>query len=215
MKPNRAVVTRSGRAAGIALAAGALLAVMGCTNAQLTDVYEDPGFQGPPLRSVLVVSLHKDDVQRRLWEDEINNAMRAQGVLAISSYTVYPNGVPNQDELISGVTDQHLEGALIVKPLTPTLETHYVPGWTSVHPVDYYNPWSGRSAIVYRDRYHPGYEYSDRVLRQQVTVWTGGKDGKMIWAGTVDVDNPASRDQLRHDLASRVAPELRKYGVME
>jgi|SRR5215831_4503047 len=216
MNANRAVVKRARMSmAGITLAAGALLAVTGCTNAQLTDVYQDPSFQGPPLRSVLVISQNTDDVQRRLWEDEINFAMRDQGVIAISSYTVYPNGVPSQNELEQAVIDQHLDGALIVKPLQPTQETHYVPGWDSIHPVEYYNPWSGRSAVVYRDHWHPGYAYSDRVMRDQVTVWTGGKDGKMIWAGTVEVENPGSRDQLRHDLASRVAPELRKWGVFD
>ena len=216
MYANRAVVKRAGwRVAGIALGAGVLLAVAGCTNAQLTDVYEDPSFQGPPLRSVLVVSQHKDDVQRRLWEDEINFALRDQGVIAISSYTVDPKSIPSQDDLETMIADQHLDGALIVKPLQPGQETHFVPGWTSVHPVDYYNPWTGRSVVGFRDRYHPGYAYSDRVLRQQVTVWNAGKDAKMIWAGTVEVENPDSRDQLRHDLATRVAPELRKYGVMQ
>ena len=216
MYANRAVVKRAGwRAAGIALGAGVLLAVAGCTSAQLSDVYEDPSFQGPPLRSVLVVSQHKDDVQRRLWEDEINFALRDQGVIAISSYTVDPKSIPSQDDLETMVAEQHLDGALIVKPLQPGQETHFVPGWTSVHPVDYYNPWSGRTVIAYRDRYHPGYVYSDRVLRQQVTVWSAGNGAKMIWAGTVEVENPDSRDQLRHDLATRVAPELRKYGVME
>ncbi|HTO89575.1 MAG TPA: hypothetical protein VMJ70_00465 [Candidatus Sulfotelmatobacter sp.] len=210
-KHSRATALRFGFAA---LAGAALLAVAGCTNAQLTDVYQDPDFRGPGLRSVLVVSQRKDDVQRRLWEDEVTGALRQQGVLAISSYTVYPNGMPSQNDLSAAVAEQHLDGAVIIRPLKASAETHWMPGWTSIRPVDAYNPWSGRDVIVYRDRYHPGYHYIDRVVRQQVTVWTSGKDGRMIWAGTVEVENPGNADQFRHDLASSVAPQLRKFGVL-
>ncbi len=194
--------------------AGLALLAAGCTDARVTNVWSDPSRGSVTARSLLVVSQRKDATQRRLWEDAVREQLLRSGVNAVASYSLFPDGVPGQKALGQAIEDQHLDAAIVLKPLTATQETSWVPGWRSVQPREYYNPWSGRDRIVYTSRWHPGYSVTDRTLREQVTVWTPDDGGRMIWAATVESTNPGSQDAFRHDIAGGVVPGLKKARVI-
>ena len=202
------------RIVGIAGLALGTVAMAGCTNARLVGVWSDPDYNDAPARSMLVVSQRKDPVDRRLWEDEVRASLQKSGVDAVASYTLFPDGVPSQQALQQALEDRNLDAALVLKPLRATRETRWVPGWNTIAPREYYNPWNGRSAIVYTRRRSPGYRVTDRTLREQVTVWTASDGGQMVWAATVEADNPGSADNLRRDIGAGVVPGLRKAGVI-
>lgn len=194
----------------LALAAGALA---GCTDARVVGVWSDSDLPAPA-HSMLVVSRRGDPAARRLWEDAVAASLQRSGIDATVSYSLFPDGVPNQAALGRALGEHGLDAALVLKPLTASRETHWVPGWNTIQPREYYNPWSGRDVIVYRERHHPGYAYTDRTLREQATVWTGHDGGRMIWAATVETHNPSSPDDLRRDISAGVVPGLRKARVI-
>ncbi|MBI1795534.1 MAG: hypothetical protein HYR74_00620 [Candidatus Eisenbacteria bacterium] len=197
----------------IALTAVAALA-SSCTNSRLVGVWRDPQFESRPLRSVLVVSQRKDPAERRLWEDAVTARLAQSGVDAVASYTLFPDDAPGKEKLADALHDHNLSAALMMKPLFATNETRWVPGWGSIEPREYYNPWTGRGLVIYDRRWHPGYRVFDRTLREQVTLWAGDDGARMVWAGTVEVDNPSSRDALRRDIADGVVPGLKEAGLL-
>ncbi|MCC6349087.1 MAG: hypothetical protein IT347_05795 [Candidatus Eisenbacteria bacterium] len=194
--------------------AGFGLLAAGCTNARVVGVWSDPNRPAGPAGSFLVVSQRKDAVQRRQWEDDVQAQLARSGLRAVSSYTLFPDGVPSQQALDDAMTSQHFDAAIVLKPLKATRDTRWVPGWRSVEPVNYYNPWTGYDRIVYRGRWHPGYAETDHTLREQVTVWDAAAGGRMVWAATVESTNPSSASDLRQSIGRGIVPGLRKAGVI-
>ena len=194
--------------------AGFGVLVAGCTDARVVGVWSDPNRPAGTAHSFLVVSQRKDPVQRRLWEDDLQAQLERSGLRAVSSYTLFPGGVPSQKALDEALGNQQLDAAIVLKPLRATKDTYWVPGWKSVVPVDYYNPWNGRDRIVYRGRWHHGYVATDRTLREQVTVWDAAAGGRMVYAATVESTNPTSADALRQSIGRGIVPGLRKAGVI-
>jgi len=191
-----------------AVAAAAMLAG-GCTNAQLVNVWRDPDFGNGAFRSVLVVSQRSDPTERRLWEDAVRQQLGQHGIEAVASYTLYPETAPTRAQLGSALQTGGLDGALIFKSLAPSEQTYWVPGYSTLEPRAYYDPW-GRPLTVVRERYHRGYPVTDRYARVQITAWSAENGGTMVWAGTAEILNPSSSDDVRHDLANAVVPEMRK-----
>jgi hypothetical protein len=192
----------------------ALLTLSGCGAAQLVNVWRDPSLDGDRVRSALVVSQSKDPVARRLWEDAVRDQMIKHGVETVASYSLFPDAPPAKPDMDRALADRGLDHALILNPLPSTTDTHWVPGWTSEEARAFYDPWVHESVVVYRPIRHRGYLVADRIAREQVTLWSAGDGGRMVWAGTVTVENPGSADALRDDLAKAVVPEMKKAGLI-
>jgi hypothetical protein len=43
--------------------------VPGCASSQLSYMWKDPLFKDAPMRNMLIITVKKDPVRRRLWED--------------------------------------------------------------------------------------------------------------------------------------------------
>jgi hypothetical protein len=169
----------------IAIALFGALALAGCTNATLVNVWRDPSFQGAKLHRVLIASRHPDAAARRIWEDTVRNELAKNGVEAVASYQVFPDGVPSKSALASALEEKGFDAAMVLKPLPPTSERRWVPGYSTTEPRVFYDPWSDRQVFRYRERYHRGYPVVEHYSREQVTLWSPGHGGQMVWAGTV------------------------------
>jgi hypothetical protein len=200
------------RRAGVA--AVLVLAIAGCTNATLVNVWRDPSFSGKRIHSIMVVSRAQDPTARRLWEDAIRSRMMKDGVDVVASYEMFADAAPSKAALQKAVEDRGLDAALILKPLPPAASTQWVPGWTSTEARTFYDPWDRRNEVVFRDRFHRGYHYTEQFDRQQVTLWTAGDDSRMVWAGTVMVPSRGAGELAANDIAKGVVPAMKKDGLL-
>jgi hypothetical protein len=200
---------------GIALLAllGAI-GLVGCNQARLVNVWQDPEAKNEHYRSMLVVSQDQDPAARRLWEDQVCAQLARKGVTAVSSYELFPDQSPTRYQMLDAVKSRGLDAAMVLRPLPSTVQTSWVPGWTTTEPRTYYDPWNARSVVVYHERHHRGYRVTDRYAREEITVWSARQNGEMVWAGTAEVANPSSSSELREDLASGVVPEMKKAGMI-
>jgi len=209
MKANQSVVRF---AIPIALGVIGALAIAGCNDAQVTNVWQDRSFQGG-IHRVMVVSQDPDPAARRIWEDALCDQMSKDGVEAHSSYELFPNAAPSQSTMTAALQDRQLDAALVLNPMPGSAESRWIPGYTTTEPRVYYDPWRNRQVVVYRDRRHPGYRVIDQYARQQVTVWTPQNGGQMVWAGTVMI--PAGSDErISNELADGVVPEMKRAGLI-
>ena len=164
--------------------------------------------------SIVVVFQDRDDIRRRLWEDGVSTELGTHGVEATASYHDDGDAPPSRNRLQRLLREGGLDGAVLVRPLPAERESHWVPGWTSEEAHSRYDPWRNREVVVVRPRVHPGYRVVDSIARAQVTVWAGGDDPRMVWAATVETENPATSEQLRGDVASGLVPALTRAGLL-
>lgn len=195
-------------------AAVAVVALAGCTGTRLEDVWRDPDFDATPLHSVVVVSQRPDAAQRRLWEDAVAAALGNAGVRAVPSYQDWPDGPPSRQQLAHALGDGREDAALIVKPLAGQIERRVVPGYTSVEPREFYNPWTNREVVGVRERRHRGYVVTTRQARAQITLWSGGDDVRMVYGATAVIDASGSGDDVRRDFAKGLATGMRQAGLI-
>lgn len=203
----------SGRILATLVVAG--LALSGCgSSTKLVNMWKAPDLGPAHLRNVLVVSMRKDPATRRIWEDAFGVAISKAGATATPSYSLYPDRLPGQEKLRDRVRDSGYDGILFVRPAGAREVSTYVPGYVTSRPVYYRGPFWNTYGVAHERIYHPGYVERDRVVRLDITLWSTGDNGDLLWSATSRTLNPASASDLGREVSDRVVPELRRAGIL-
>ncbi|HEX5032102.1 MAG TPA: hypothetical protein VFX78_11670 [Candidatus Eisenbacteria bacterium] len=191
-----------------------LSSLLGCASSTtLTNMWRDPQYSRP-MHGVLVIGMLRNPAARRNWEDQMVGELSARGVNASPSYQMFPGELPDTDAVITGVRRQGFDGVMLIHPLGFQSQSHYVPGYVRTVPSLGYNPWYGVYYNYYRHIYEPGYVETEQVVRHQIDVYSTGSSGRLVWTGTSESVDPASREQVRQKVATKVVAELASAGVI-
>ena len=193
-------------AAGIAL-------LSGCGATQQGNFWVDPSYHAAPLNKILVIAVRKDNLRRRMWEDAFVAELSAkinQGTVAIASYQLFPNDMPDTVEVRRIVKDQNFDGVLVVARAEIDTTTSEVVGYTASEPVTTYSRRWSAYVTRYEDVYHPGYAESEVSVSVRTDLLVPESDGKLVWSVTSNAVDPTSADQFRNSVAGDVSGLLRK-----
>jgi hypothetical protein len=187
----------------------------GCTSSRLSNEWRDPAFASPPLKHILVVAPRKNPINKRLWEDVLVSGLAAEGVDATPAYRLFGDSIPSPDDIGAAVKEKSFDGVLMVKRLPTQISTFYVPGTAKEETVQRFNRFTQSYETVFRDVQQPGYTDSDRVVRNQVDVFSSaGGNGILMWSGTGEIIDPSSRDAVKNEVADLIIPELAAQGII-
>jgi len=200
----------------LALALG--LVTAGCAaNTELVNMWRDPQYTGPPLKSAFVIVLRRDPVRRRQWEDSFVTQLAKHGVDAMPSYRVYPDELPDTATVQEDV-DRHGYDAIIMSSSEGSSEVaSYRPGYVTTEPVTVFQPMWGTYVTYYRDVYHPGGTETNTSVHIRTDVWRrkGRLEGTLAWSGTSATIDPTSTTSFSHEVAELVSHELAKYQIIQ
>ena len=187
----------------------------GCSSTRLANVWRDPAFGNQPLKHMLVVASRTNPVNRRLWEDVLVNGLAQQGVEAASAYSIFGDSIFSPAQVDASIKEKGFDGVLLVKRLTTQVSTYYIPGAVKQETVQRYNKFTQTYEIVLHEVQQPGYTDTDKVVRNEVSVFTaGGENGRMVWSGTGETIDPSSREAVKNQVAELIIPELAKQGII-
>jgi hypothetical protein len=199
------------------VAVGAMLMAgfIGCAApAQLTSVWTEPGYSQSPPTNVLVIALRKDPVRRRQWEDAFVTALTRRGVGATTSYTRWQDAPPDTQQVIDANKDAHYDGILSLVRLEDQEVTKTIPGQVRQQTTTYLDRW-GRAYTRYREIQEPDQLTTERVLGFQSDLWrTTATDGRLVWSGTVRVNESATSSLIRDAVEKGIMPGLEKSGIV-
>jgi hypothetical protein len=199
----------------VALAAMGAAALGGCaSNAGLVNMWRDPSYNDPPMRTMLVVALRRTSSFRRTLEDGFVRELAKRGVEATPSYQPFPNAPPDTSDIEQAVARHGYDGVIMVTRLRTQTSERYVPGYVTTEPVTRVSPWTGRYRTSWVDVMHPGYVEQDVTVRHEIELWDMRHDGRMVWTAVGEVVNPGSPSDVNHDIATNVVPELEKQGFI-
>lgn len=205
---------QKGYGVGVVLAASlAAVVVLSCAGASLSNMWKDSTYDAPML-DVLVVALESDAGTRRLWEDSFTNELTKRGVRVTPSFRLFPDALPDTEQVVQAVGEKGFDGVLIVHRLEDETTVTTVPGYVTTAPVTRYDPWSNTYRTYYRRVREPGYVETDRAVRHQVDIWTTREGGRLVWTGVGSVFDPSSGDDVRNQLVKRVVPELSRQNLL-
>jgi len=188
----------------------------GCASSGLVNVWMDPQFNSPPMRNMLVIAMQPDVARRRLWEDAFADALRKHGVTATPSYLLFPNALPDTNDVIRAVREDRYDGCLATARLPSTYLTQDVPGYTSDVPTTRYDPWSNRYYNFWAEVYTPGYTETATVMRHKIEVWSTTGEGALVWTATSEAIDPVSSDaeKRRNRMTSKIVDDLKRKNVI-
>jgi hypothetical protein len=153
-----------------------------CATTQLTSVWKDPAFQSRP-EKIMVIGMAKNPLNRRLFEDEFVQQLKAHGTDAIASYTVLSDKQQeDQDVIAAKLKDVGADSVLITRLVSKKTVRVFMPG-SAYYPPPYYGTWPDYYGYGYRYLYSPSYIAEDEYAVIESNLYQTGND-KLIWAAS-------------------------------
>jgi hypothetical protein len=186
----------------------------GCSSSELVDIWSDASFQPPSLEKILVISVGRNSVHRRIWEDAFTLELANHNVEATPSYRVFPDAVPDTDQVIQIVRSKGFDGVLVTRWLPPETKTQYLQGYVTKEQDMGYDRRTESFVSYFRDIVHAGYVDSLKVDIRAIDVWAIKNGGQMIWSATSKTPEPNSVQAVRPEIVKLVMSELSQRGII-
>jgi hypothetical protein len=206
----------SGPRRGISLSVFACVAVSllaGCAPGTLSNMWRDTSFQST-IKNTLIIAVRKDPIRRRLWEDGFAVELNKHGVTATPSYRLFPDAVPDTVQVLDAIRANGYDGVLVTRRLGVDTISSYVPGYAKKQLVTGYDTLRNAYYAYYREVTDSGYTETQLMAHHQVYVWTTVEGGRLVWAGTGDVEEQGSGESVNHAIANLIVPELARQGII-
>ena len=177
-----------------------LTVALGCASTQIVDTWRDPNFSGPPLKSIMVISVTKRASIRRTLEDEFVLEFEAKNVRGVPSYTLIPeDGEVAKERLAQAVKESGVEGVLITRLVKVERRTQVYPGPPYLGFYGYYSSaWVGY--------YEPPQIYTYDVVTAETNLFDAATD-RLVWSTTTQTYPSSVKKDIR-DFARLIVKAL-------
>ncbi len=166
------------------------------------------------MKNMMVVSITKDRIKRRMWEDAFAFELSKHGVAVTASYHEFPDAFPDTDGIADAVRRYRYDGVLIISVLPIQTQSTAVAPYATTEPVTQYNPWRNRYYTRYVEEVHPGYVETSKIISHEVDVWSTKGHEQMVWSGTCAIADPFSTQQIHDETIGLMVHELAKTAII-
>ncbi len=192
-----------------------IICLASCSSSTLVDVWNDPAYNEPPLKNILIIAFRKDPIQRRIWEDAFANEFAKYGVRATSSYILFQNSFPDTLQIIEAVQENKFDGMLVTRLLNEETQTRYIESYVTSELRTRYNPFRKTYTNYYQEIHHPGYVESKTIERRSIEVWLIENNERIIWGATSNTPERNTVEDVQNDVAKLVIPELMRNEIVQ
>ena len=192
-----------------------------CATTEVTSVWKDPSYQGKPKR-VLVYAVLKNQLRRRVIEDEFVSHFKHRGIDAAPGYQVVPGEELAKKEVLEEKLKTLGFDSLLLTQITGTrTEQVQVPGMTTYQPMPapmfqpapYYNSWPGYYSAGYTAVYTPSYTVEDSYVLTETSLYEVATE-KLIWSAAATTRLWDKDQKLVKDYVARMMDVMRKEKIV-
>lgn len=195
----------------------------GCASTELTAVWKDPVYQDQPHR-VLVYAVLKNQMRRRIFEDEFVLSFKNRGINAVPAYTVLPGEEPVNKEVLEEKLKSRGFDALLLTQVTGTrTELVQVPGMTTYqpmppplyypYPAPHYRHYPGYYSAGYTAMYTPSYTAEERFVTTETSLFDVDTE-KLIWSAAGTTRTGGKDQKLIRDYVAMMVDAMRRDKVV-
>lgn len=193
-------------------AAICLLLAASCSTTTMSAVWKDPDYRGGILKKVLVIGVARNDLIRRIFEDEFAARLKAHGTDAYPSYRILPSTeMLDEDTVNAKIENMGMDAVLVTRFVNSKKEAVYTPG------TPYYTGYTGGWYNWYSAGYgyvtSPGYYSEYEVIRLSTNIYDT-QTGKMIWSGLSDTVTGGAAQTEIEGLIDVITKSLQKDGLI-
>ena len=196
--------------------------VLGCGGSvSLVNVWTDPGYHGNNIDNILVVGMAPREQTRSIFEYQLTNVFKTNGVNAMASLDAMPKDVEISKEAFTKYFKDHDLDAVLITGLlrADTSQTYvpgysyYVPGHSYAYSSGYHRDYWGYYHSHWRMYHEPGYYKETRKYMIESTLYETTK-GNIIWRGISKTVNPDNIMIVIEDLSKTLVKRLGKDGLV-
>jgi len=208
-------------AASLATLFAAAALFTGCVATEVTSTWKDPAYQGRP-QKVLIYAVLKNQMHRRVIEDDFVGHFKSRGMHAVAGYDVLPAEELAKKEVLEEKLKSLGFDALLLTQVTGTRkELVQVPGTATYtpmpapmyQPAPYYRSWPGYYNAGYTATYTPSYTVEDHYILTETSLYDVASQ-KLIWSAA-GVTRIEGKDQkLIKDYVSLMVDAMRKDKIV-
>ena len=189
--------------------------MVGCSSTTLVNIWSDPSFQPPPLKKMIVISVSKDSVYRHIWEEAFSDELTKHDVAATPSYRLFPNAVPDTNQVMQIIQSNGFDGILVYRRLLPETKTKYKQGFEmSENNIVYDRLHKKFVASYFTDEDYAEHVDSQKVDIRTIDIWTTRNDGQLIWRAMSRTPEPNEVQEVRPKIVKLVMSELTRHGII-
>ena len=197
-----------------------------CSSTTLSGSWKSPNYQGQ-LRKVYIVGVAKNEITRRIYEDEFGQQLHAQGVTGISSYKDLGSAADADQKVVAERASANgADGVLITRLLGKRTEEVTTPGRISGYSSDpygfgpygyapdpYYRNWGSYYDRRFEATYEPPTVTQFEVATFEANLYDA-KSGDLIWSAQLETVLEANLQKLIADFVQTVIKDLRQQGLL-
>lgn len=176
-------------AASLLLLCAAAVLPSGCATTEVTATWKDPSYQGRP-QKILVYTVLKNQLRRRVFEDEFVGHFTSRGINAVPGYAIFPGEeLVKKEALEEKLTSLGFDALLLTQITGTRTEQVQVPGTINYYsmpaplynPAPYYGAWPGYYHAGYTATYTPSYTIEDLYVMTETSIYQAATE-KLIWS---------------------------------
>lgn len=194
----------------------AAVAATSCAKTNLTNLWRSED-KPAALNNIMVVALERDPELRQMWEDAIVAEFQANGVMARPEYTMFPNALPDSQQVVVVAHRDNYDGVVVTHKLpgaykenldndyakrAPSGAGQYWRGWYYTHFVQ-----SSNAPIVKKD--------DEKDERFQIDLANTAGGGTLLWTGSSPPLKPHDQEKLAKDVCGELVAEFLRRGYVE
>ena len=201
----------------VSLIAG-MLVLCGCTSPFVST------WQAPDVRpfdlsgsKVAAVVMMRNEAGRRAAEDALARAITAHGAQGVPMYQIFPDAKPtSESEARKALEHAGMAGVVVMRPVSVDKELVSTPVTYSGGPYGSY--WGGYYGYGWGSPWGMGVASGGEIRTNTIvtieTLIYSFKQNKLVWGSQSRTTNPRDVDKVVTKLATDVAKELQKQGLI-
>ena len=192
-----------------------LMLLSSCTNTKITSVWMDSKKAGTSFNDLLIIGIAEKDHNRRLFEEEFANQLKAAGVASEVSYTILPQGTDiNRDTVASAIEGKAIDAVIVTHLVGVEEETVYRQNMDYRPSYGYYNGLYNYYPHVNTYVQQPGYYTTHDVVKLETNLYEVASED-LVWSAQSRSFAPESAKEVIDDLVKLVINDLQEKGLIK
>ncbi|SMY38307.1 hypothetical protein [Photobacterium andalusiense] len=187
------------------------LLITSCASSNLTSSWVDKNYTQMPIKSTLVVAMSDNLRVRRIFEDDMVNDFRKNGVNAISSSQLFPNKLPSKNDIAGYIKANNTQTVFVAQLVNIEDKNIRYPGnnYGYGSRVSFHNYYNNSYSYIYDDSYTVSYEF----VNVEFTLFDT-KSHKPIWSTSSESVDPTNMNDIIAELTDILIKNLQDNGVV-
>lgn len=185
-----------------------------CANTKITSVWMDSEKAGTTFNDILIIGIADEEHNRRLFEEQFTNQLKAAGIQSAVSYTLLPQGIDiNRDTVSAAIEGKTVDAVIVTHLVAVDEETVYRPSMDYQPAYGYYNGLYSYYPHVHTYVHQPGYYTTHDIVKLETNLYEVATE-QLVWSAQSSSFAPESAKEVIDELVNLVIKDLQQKGLI-